>query len=254
MGTALTERQLKELQRLTRRLYLCFDADAAGEEATLRGMELATDAGLRRPRRRRCRRARIRPTRRRASRSGSAARRATSSTASGSSSSARPTGRRRSCARARCCAQGRGLAGAAGRAAAARGHARPAAGDARRAGAEGADVRTLDGSELSPKMLEKGERLERRRRSRRASLHPALVHAARRALGRALRLGAPPPLPRRTWSTAGEEDERARRRCAPSSTRAPRARRLDERTGKELLLRLRERRLRRELAGAELER
>ena len=41
MGTALTERQLKELQRLTRRLYLCFDSDAAGEEATLRGMELA---------------------------------------------------------------------------------------------------------------------------------------------------------------------------------------------------------------------
>jgi DNA primase len=41
MGTALTERQLKELGRLTRQLYLCFDADAAGEAATLRGMELA---------------------------------------------------------------------------------------------------------------------------------------------------------------------------------------------------------------------
>ena len=49
MGTALTERQLKELQRLTRRLYLCFDSDAAGEEATLRGMELAIVARLRRP-------------------------------------------------------------------------------------------------------------------------------------------------------------------------------------------------------------
>jgi len=46
MGTALTERQLKELQRLTRRVYLCFDADAAGEEATLRGMERATTLGL----------------------------------------------------------------------------------------------------------------------------------------------------------------------------------------------------------------
>jgi DNA primase len=46
MGTALTERQLKELQRLTRRLYLCFDSDAAGEEATLRGMELATALGF----------------------------------------------------------------------------------------------------------------------------------------------------------------------------------------------------------------
>ena len=41
MGTALTERQLKELARLTTRLYLCFDADAAGQDATLRGMELA---------------------------------------------------------------------------------------------------------------------------------------------------------------------------------------------------------------------
>ncbi len=46
MGTALTERQLKELQRLTRRLYLCFDSDAAGEDATLRGMELATTLGF----------------------------------------------------------------------------------------------------------------------------------------------------------------------------------------------------------------
>jgi DNA primase len=46
MGTALTERQLKELARVTHRLYLCFDADAAGEEATLRGMELAAREGL----------------------------------------------------------------------------------------------------------------------------------------------------------------------------------------------------------------
>ena len=46
MGTALTEPQLKELRRLTRHLYLCFDADAAGESATLRGMELAVRAGF----------------------------------------------------------------------------------------------------------------------------------------------------------------------------------------------------------------
>ena len=46
MGTALTEQQLKELQRLTRRVYLCFDADAAGETATLRGMELAAERGF----------------------------------------------------------------------------------------------------------------------------------------------------------------------------------------------------------------
>jgi DNA primase len=43
MGTALTEQQLKELQRLTRRLYLCFDADTAGEDASMRGMQLAAD-------------------------------------------------------------------------------------------------------------------------------------------------------------------------------------------------------------------
>ena len=46
MGTALTERQLKELNRLTKRLFLCFDADAAGQDATLRGMELAVSQGF----------------------------------------------------------------------------------------------------------------------------------------------------------------------------------------------------------------
>jgi DNA primase len=46
MGTALTERQLKELGRLTKRVWLCFDGDAAGEAATLRGMELAFAQGL----------------------------------------------------------------------------------------------------------------------------------------------------------------------------------------------------------------
>jgi DNA primase len=46
MGTALTEQQLKELQRLSPRLYLCFDSDAAGEDASLRGMDLALKHGL----------------------------------------------------------------------------------------------------------------------------------------------------------------------------------------------------------------
>jgi DNA primase len=46
MGTALTDRQLKEVSRLTRRVWLCFDGDAAGQAATLRGMELAVAAGL----------------------------------------------------------------------------------------------------------------------------------------------------------------------------------------------------------------
>ena len=46
MGTALTEHQLRELGRLTKSLFLCFDADAAGQEATLRGMQLAVKQGF----------------------------------------------------------------------------------------------------------------------------------------------------------------------------------------------------------------
>jgi DNA primase len=46
MGTALTDRQLKELSRLTHKAWLCFDGDAAGEAATLRGMELAAAQGF----------------------------------------------------------------------------------------------------------------------------------------------------------------------------------------------------------------
>jgi DNA primase len=46
MGTALTEQQLQELGRLTRRLWLAFDGDAAGESAALRGMELAVKQGF----------------------------------------------------------------------------------------------------------------------------------------------------------------------------------------------------------------
>ena len=46
MGTALTEAQLRELGRLTKRLWLAFDGDAAGESAALRGMELAVAQGF----------------------------------------------------------------------------------------------------------------------------------------------------------------------------------------------------------------
>jgi hypothetical protein len=46
MGTALTASQLRELNRLTKRLFLCFDSDAAGAEATLLGMELAVGQGF----------------------------------------------------------------------------------------------------------------------------------------------------------------------------------------------------------------
>jgi len=41
MGTALTEQQLKRLSRVTRNLYLCFDADAAGIGAMQRALSLA---------------------------------------------------------------------------------------------------------------------------------------------------------------------------------------------------------------------
>ncbi len=44
MGTALTEGQLFLLKRFTKRLVLALDADAAGEKATLRGLELARQA------------------------------------------------------------------------------------------------------------------------------------------------------------------------------------------------------------------
>ncbi|MFN2145378.1 MAG: DNA primase, partial [Anaerolineales bacterium] len=41
MGTALTEEQLRQLKRLTRKIVLALDADAAGEKATLRGLQVA---------------------------------------------------------------------------------------------------------------------------------------------------------------------------------------------------------------------
>jgi DNA primase len=46
MGTALTEAHVRELAHLTHRVWLCFDGDAAGQAATLRGMELAAGRGL----------------------------------------------------------------------------------------------------------------------------------------------------------------------------------------------------------------
>jgi DNA primase len=44
MGTALTEDQLRLLKRFTRRIVLALDADAAGDQATLRGLTLAREA------------------------------------------------------------------------------------------------------------------------------------------------------------------------------------------------------------------
>jgi len=44
MGTALTEDHLRLLKKYTRRMILALDADAAGEKATLRGLEIARTA------------------------------------------------------------------------------------------------------------------------------------------------------------------------------------------------------------------
>jgi len=41
MGTALTDRQLNLLKRFSRRIILALDSDAAGDKATLRGLEVA---------------------------------------------------------------------------------------------------------------------------------------------------------------------------------------------------------------------
>jgi len=44
LGTALTDRQVRLLKRLSKNIILALDADAAGEEATLRGLEVAREA------------------------------------------------------------------------------------------------------------------------------------------------------------------------------------------------------------------
>ena len=44
MGTALTEAHLRQLKRYTPRIVMAMDPDAAGQKATLRGLEIARDA------------------------------------------------------------------------------------------------------------------------------------------------------------------------------------------------------------------
>jgi DNA primase len=43
MGTALTEKQIRVIKKLTKKLVLALDADAAGDQATLRGLERAQE-------------------------------------------------------------------------------------------------------------------------------------------------------------------------------------------------------------------
>lgn len=46
MGTALTKEQAKLLRRYTNEVYICYDGDAAGEAATLRGLDILRGEGL----------------------------------------------------------------------------------------------------------------------------------------------------------------------------------------------------------------
>ena len=245
MGTALTERQLKELQRLTRRIFLCFDSDAAGEEATLRGMELATSLGFDvrvvtlpkgedpadappgsrsgstgRELRPLSRPARARPRARSAGgfRSG---------TGDAAAPRTRPSGRRLcACSRPGSTCRRRCSAGSPRRAAPARSPriwrrrsraGRPAGADALAACVGTRLVRLL--TELSP-----------------STSTPISTAASVRYL-----------------VDGGAEDAELVALRAELDARAAREG-LDERTGKELLLNLRERRLRRELAHAEFDR
>ena len=46
MGTALTEQQLERMARLTRTIYLCYDADAAGIGAMQRALTMGRKMNL----------------------------------------------------------------------------------------------------------------------------------------------------------------------------------------------------------------
>jgi DNA primase len=248
MGTALTERQLKELQRLTRRLYLCFDSDAAGEEATLRGMELATTLGFD-----------VRVVTLPKGQDPADAPAGFEARLGGAESYIvyrvrleldRTPDRQEAFVRAREILQ--------------RNEDSPEWQDALRlvAGRLSLPKETLTGltpkggvrmlaEDLSMKLLEKGERLERNALAA-CVLHPNLV----RLLAEVTPEHFDAELHRRFRAQlvdGGEDDEQLIALRAELDARAAREG-LDERTGKELLLNLRERRLRRELAGAELER
>ena len=253
MGTALTEPQLKELQRLTRRLYLCFDADSAGEDAMVRGMEsrgmeLATSHGFD------VRVLTMPPGQDPAD----APEGFTARLASAESyvlyrvrlELDRTPDRNEAFVRAREVLQ--------------RNEDSPEWQDALRllAGRLSLPKETLTGltpkggtrtiaEDLSPKLLVKGERLERNALAA-CVLHPALV----KLLAEVSPEHFDSDLHRHFRAhlvEGGEEDEQLLALRAELDARAAREG-LDERTGKELLLHLRERRLRRELAGAELER
>jgi len=45
-GTALTEKHITIIKRLTHKVYLCFDNDKAGEQATRNSLEILKNKGL----------------------------------------------------------------------------------------------------------------------------------------------------------------------------------------------------------------
>ncbi|MGH3072822.1 MAG: DNA primase [Gaiellaceae bacterium] len=249
MGTALTERQLKELQRLTRRLYLCFDSDSAGEDATLRGMELASSLGFD-----------VRVVALPQGQDPADAPSGFEARLAGAESYVVYRVRlelERTPDRQEAFVRAREVLG--------RVEDSPERQDALRLLADKLDLprETLAGlgarpetgrsltEDLSPKMLEKGERLERNALAA-CVLHPPLV----KLIAELAPDHFDSELHRRFRALlvdGGEEDEQLIALRAELDARAAREG-LDERTGKELLLNLRERRLRRELARAELDR
>lgn len=46
MGTALTQAQAKLIKRFAEKVYICYDGDSAGQNATLRGLDILKDNGL----------------------------------------------------------------------------------------------------------------------------------------------------------------------------------------------------------------
>ena len=248
MGTALTERQLRELGRLTKKLFLCFDADAAGQDATLRGMELAAGQGfdvkvVTLPR--------------------------------GQDPADAPDGfaDRLTAAESylvyrvrleieRSADRQEGFVRA--REVLAKAEDSPERQEALRLLADRLDLprETLAG--LAPARgggvarIGRGAAAPRRGRPARARRARCLRRApvararARRALVRSLRLRAQPPVPRRRSSRAGTTRSSRALRAELDARAAQEA--LDERTGTELLLRLRERKLKRDLASADLAR
>ena len=47
LGTSLTQQQAKLIRRYTQQVYIAYDGDTAGQKATLRGLDILQDVGLR---------------------------------------------------------------------------------------------------------------------------------------------------------------------------------------------------------------